>query len=123
MTRVRRVITQDSDERACAYIAGCAPNRWGNFTPSQQQQRAAGEEVVPPLQLSASPTPEEVAKATAVRRAHPLYASTTLGAPLPACCDTLCCALLTRGGLVRPLLALRMPALRSCGRILAWASS
>lgn len=73
--------TQDSDERACAYIAGPAPNRWGNFTAAQQEGRAAGPgaPVVPPLRLSAAPSAEEIARATAVRRAHPLYASVTLG--------------------------------------------
>ena len=71
---------QDSDERACAYIAGPAPNRWGNFTPQQQQGRSVpSAAVVPPLQLSASPAPEEVQRAAAIRRAHPLYASITLG--------------------------------------------
>ena len=75
---------QDSDERACAYIAGPAPNRWGNFTAAQQEGRRAedvsGAAVQPPLQLSASPTAEEIQRAAAVRRAHPLYASVTLGA-------------------------------------------
>eukprot|EP00887_Chlorella_sp_A99_P001378 scaffold8.g1378.t1 len=69
---------RDSDERACAYIAGPAPNRWGNFTPAQQQARAAGAEVVPPPVPAPGATPKELAAAAAVRRAHPLYASITL---------------------------------------------
>lgn len=68
----------DSDERACAYIAGPAPNRWGNFTSAQQTSRRAVD-VVPPPVLRPDSSPVEVAEATAVRRAHPLYASVTLG--------------------------------------------
>lgn len=71
---------RDSDERACAFIAGPAPNRWGNFTAAQQAgRRAAGAAVVPPLLPGPSATPTELAAATAARRAHPLYASVTLG--------------------------------------------
>lgn len=69
---------KDSDERACAYIAGTAPNRWGNFTEAQQLERAAGKEVVPPPALSPNAPAEALAAAAAARRAHPLYASVTL---------------------------------------------
>ncbi|EFN58791.1 hypothetical protein CHLNCDRAFT_56893 [Chlorella variabilis] len=71
---------KDSDERACAYIAGAAPNRWGNFTASQQQGRrvAAGEVVPPPLLEPGAPA-AEVQRAAEIRRAHPLYASIALG--------------------------------------------
>jgi predicted Zn-dependent peptidase len=68
----------DSDERACAYIAGPAPNRWGNFTKEQQVGRTGGD-TRPPIALPMNPTPEQVREAAAVRRAHPLYASVTLG--------------------------------------------
>jgi predicted Zn-dependent peptidase len=74
---------KDSDERACAYIAGPAPNRWGNFTAAQQAERIAGGatrgEVHPPMLVPAGSSPNLVAKATQIRRAHPLYASVTLG--------------------------------------------
>lgn len=69
---------KDSDERACAYIAGAAPNRWGNFTSEQQQGRRAGE-VVPPVQLEHNAPAEEQKRAAEIRRAHPLYASIALG--------------------------------------------
>ena len=80
---------KDSDERACAYIAGPAPNRWGNFTAAasaaaegtaegaEQLQRA--REVVPPMLLTPESTPAQVAEAARIRRAHPLYAGITLG--------------------------------------------
>ncbi|KAL4457809.1 hypothetical protein ABPG75_012674 [Micractinium tetrahymenae] len=71
---------KDSDERACAYIAGAAPNRWGNFTAAQQQgRRAAAGAVTPPVQLAPGAAPEEVARAAEIRRSHPLYASIALG--------------------------------------------
>lgn len=69
-----------ADERACAYIAGAAPNRWGNFTAAQQQGRRAAEgAVTPPVQLAPGATPEEAARAAELRRSHPLYASIALG--------------------------------------------
>ena len=71
---------RDSDERACAYIAGPAPNRWGNFTAEEQAgRRTAPTEVVPPPVPGPGATPAELAAAAEVRRAHPLYASITLG--------------------------------------------
>lgn len=75
---------KDSDERACAYIAGPAPNRWGNFTAAQQAERVAGGgapggEVHPPMLVPPGASLDLVAKATQIRRAHPLYASVTLG--------------------------------------------
>lgn len=76
---------KDSDERACAYIAGAAPNRWGNFTAAQQRgRRAAPGAVVPPLQLGYGASLEEQAHAAEVRRQHPLYASIALSAWPPA---------------------------------------
>lgn len=70
---------QPADERACAYIAGSAPNRWGNFTAVQQQGRRASDAVVPPPQLEYGASVEEAARAAEIRRAHPLYASIVLG--------------------------------------------
>jgi predicted Zn-dependent peptidase len=72
---------RDSDERACAYIAGPAPNRWGNFTPAQQAARAAarGAPVAPPPPPPPpGAPPAELAAAADARRAHPLYAAATL---------------------------------------------
>lgn len=68
-----------TDERACAYIAGAAPNRWGNFTAVQQQGRRASAAVVPPPKVEYGATVEEAARAAEIRRAHPLYASIVLG--------------------------------------------
>ena len=69
-----------ADERACAYIAGAAPNRWGNFTAAQQQgRRAAPGFVQPPLKLDYGATPDQLAEAAEIRRGHPLYASISLG--------------------------------------------
>jgi hypothetical protein len=69
-----------ADERACAYIAGAAPNRWGNFTAAQQQgRRAAPGCVTPPVKLEYGATPDQLAEAAEIRRGHPLYASISLG--------------------------------------------
>jgi Peptidase M16 inactive domain len=68
---------QDSDERACAYIAGAAPSRWAPFG-------APAAPLVPPARVVPPPLPpptasrEEIAAAQRIRRAHPLYASVTL---------------------------------------------
>ncbi|KAG7669392.1 hypothetical protein Ndes2526B_g05713 [Nannochloris sp. 'desiccata'] len=86
---------KDSDERACAYIAGSAPNRWGNFSSSQASSSSSStdgavadsngngstsqKEVVAPLILGPDASPMQVAEAARIRRAHPLYASITLG--------------------------------------------
>ena len=72
---------KDSDERACAYIAGPAPNRWGSFTsPAADVAKARrGKDVIPPMLLGPEATPAQVAEAAEIRRAHPLYASVTLG--------------------------------------------
>lgn len=71
---------KDSDERACAYIAGPAPNRWGNFTAMQQATRGVdGSPIAPPMLLPPDASPALAAKAAETRRAHPLYASVTLG--------------------------------------------
>lgn len=72
---------RDSDERACAYIAGPAPNRWGSFTTAAADVAKArkGEDVIPPVVLGPEATPAQVAEAARIRRAHPLYASVTLG--------------------------------------------
>jgi hypothetical protein len=78
--RLARRPASPADERACAYIAGAAPNRWGNFTATQQQgRRCAPGQVVPPLVLEPGASPEEVQRAADIRRAHPLYASIALG--------------------------------------------
>jgi len=67
---------QDSDERACAYIAGAAPPRWGRFGAAWPMQAPAV--VAAPGQLAVAATAAEQAAAREVRRAHPLYADVTL---------------------------------------------
>jgi hypothetical protein len=76
---------KDSDERACAYIAGPAPNRWGNFAAASEgadgqngSTAASRKEVIAPLILGPDASPMQVAEAARIRRAHPLYASMTL---------------------------------------------
>jgi predicted Zn-dependent peptidase len=80
---------KDSDERACAYIAGPAPNRWGNFSSSSAAASSeaitangngvSGKEVIAPLILGPDASPMQLTEAALIRRAHPLYASVTLG--------------------------------------------
>jgi len=71
---------QDSDERACAYIAGQAPCRWGPFgTNEPLGPHPDGDKFVPPpLIVPASAPADEKQRLTALRRRHPLYASCTL---------------------------------------------
>lgn len=72
---------KDSDERACAYIAGVAPCRWGEFgnqgvalTPIE-----SGMIQSPPPPLAPGASEADVQRARELRRQHPLYASATLG--------------------------------------------
>ena len=57
-----------------AYIAGPAPSRWASFGTADVD---ATEIVTPPRPPPMAPQ-AELARATAIRRAHPLYASVTL---------------------------------------------
>jgi predicted Zn-dependent peptidase len=84
--RHQKVFLRDTDERACAYIAGAAPNRWG-FTSDGRDLNTLIEPVPPSLS-------EEQARSLAVpgvevikdnsntlcwkRMRHPLYASVAL---------------------------------------------
>ncbi|KAI8464353.1 MAG: LuxS/MPP-like metallohydrolase [Monoraphidium minutum] len=68
---------RDSDERACAYIAGQAPCRWGDFGSRGPLPPLDGP-IVPPPALPPRPAPAEVAAAREQRRRHPLYASISL---------------------------------------------
>ncbi|CAL8466878.1 g6414 [Coccomyxa elongata] len=68
---------KDSDERAVAYIAGKAPNRWGPFG-TEQAPSAAPMVVVPPVLPPLNATAAQLTRATEIRRAHPLYADVTL---------------------------------------------
>ncbi|CAD7695599.1 unnamed protein product [Ostreobium quekettii] len=70
---------QDSDERACGYIAGPAPSRWGMFGSSTLPTGPPARVVSPPQEPEGpSSNPLAQSFATAIRRAHPLYPSTTL---------------------------------------------
>ncbi|KAK9810226.1 hypothetical protein WJX72_007002 [[Myrmecia] bisecta] len=75
--RQQRWHLKDSDERACAYIAGRAPNRWGSFQ-SLTPPTSPPEYVMPPIMPGANASLQEKQAAALVRRAHPLYASVTL---------------------------------------------
>ena len=70
-------LPQDSDERAVAFIAGKAPNRWGPFGAAEPP---AGPPlvVVSPVIPPPNATPAELARAAQIRRAHPLYADVSL---------------------------------------------
>ena len=65
---------KDSDERACALIAGQAPARWfsfGNARPGTTAFQA-------PMILPRNATQQQVMEATRIRRSHPLYPMVTL---------------------------------------------
>lgn len=64
---------KDSDERACAYIAGKAPARWFSFGTA-----IPNSPVTAPLVLPTSTPPQQVEQARDVRRRHPLYPMVTL---------------------------------------------
>ncbi|DBA67043.1 TPA: hypothetical protein ACH3X2_001377 [Trebouxia sp. C0005] len=64
---------KDSDERACAYIAGQAPARWFSFGKGDPKAP-----VEAPMQLPRIAPPHLVAQANDVRRRHPLYPMVTL---------------------------------------------
>jgi hypothetical protein len=68
---------RDSDERACAYIAGQAPCRWGRLGSRDALPPLEGP-ILPPPALAPRATAAEVAAAREQRRRHPLYASITL---------------------------------------------
>ncbi|KFM27169.1 putative zinc protease PqqL [Auxenochlorella protothecoides] len=66
---------RDSDERACAFIAGAAPPRWA----IAQEGAASAGTVAPPAPPPArGSSPAVWAEHNAVRRRHPLYPSVTL---------------------------------------------
>lgn len=72
---------KDSDERACAYIAGLAPCRWGEFGKQQQPLEHLDPVDIPrpPAPLPPGASDEDIQRARDLRRKHPLYASATLG--------------------------------------------
>jgi hypothetical protein len=70
-------IVQDSDERAVAYIAGKAPNRWGPFG-AKEAPSGTPMMVVPPVLPPPNATAAQLGRAAEIRRAHPLYADVTL---------------------------------------------
>lgn len=72
---------KDSDERACAYIAGIAPCRWGEFGKQQEPlvPMDAASIPSPPPPPAPGATQEEIDRNRELRRRHPLYASATLG--------------------------------------------
>lgn len=68
---------RDSDERACAYILGPGPARWGPFGyfgPLEVPE----EPVLPPVVVPYSASLAEKQAATTQRRQHPLHSSATL---------------------------------------------
>jgi len=84
--RHQQVFLRDTDERACAYIAGAAPNRWG-FTSDGRDLNTLIEPVPPSLsedqaKALAPPGVEVIKDHNNVlcwkRRRHPLYASVAL---------------------------------------------
>lgn len=64
---------KDSDERACAYIAGQAPARWFSFGKGNPNSP-----VVAPFAPPRGAPAELMQQANNVRRQHPLYAMVTL---------------------------------------------
>ena len=72
---------KDSDERACAYIAGIAPCRWGEFGKQQEPLVPIDAASIPspPPPPAPGATEEEIERNRELRRRHPLYASATLG--------------------------------------------
>lgn len=70
-TQNQRWHLKDSDERACAYIAGFAPPRW-------DASLGVVTEIVPPVLVPPTATPEVRMAAMAQRRRHPLYRSVSL---------------------------------------------
>ncbi|KAL6754220.1 peptidase M16 inactive domain-containing protein [Haematococcus lacustris] len=69
---------KDSDQRACAYIAGAAPARWGpmgNFDPLPPYPLSFDP---PPMTLPLGASPQQRQAATEARRRHPLFTSCVL---------------------------------------------
>ena len=64
---------KDSDERACAYIAGKAPARWYSFG-----KAVPHSPVTAPMMLTRNSPPQLVQEARDIRRRHPLYPMVTL---------------------------------------------
>ncbi|CAM6089817.1 unnamed protein product [Calypogeia fissa] len=84
--RHQKVFLKDTDERACAYIAGAAPNRWG-FTADGRDLNTLIEPVPPALsdeqaRALAPPGVEVIKDSDGVlswkRKRHPLYGSVAL---------------------------------------------
>ncbi|KAK3240438.1 hypothetical protein CYMTET_49716 [Cymbomonas tetramitiformis] len=65
--RRQRLLLQDSDDRACAYVAGPAPNRWGPLPP-----------FTPSAKPGAAGSAPQSSTAATLRRGHPLYTSVSL---------------------------------------------
>ena len=72
--RAQRLYLRDSDERACAYLAGRAPYRWGPLTPAHVAPPSPEPKLVNPFGQPSS----VAAAATAARRSHPLFPSVAL---------------------------------------------
>ncbi|KAL3693392.1 hypothetical protein R1sor_007043 [Riccia sorocarpa] len=84
--RHQKVFLRDTDERACAYIAGAAPNRWG-FTADGRDLNTLIEPVPPSLSEEqacnlAPPGVDVVRDAEGIlcwkRKRHPLYGSVAM---------------------------------------------
>eukprot|EP00798_Chlamydomonas_sp_ICE-L_P019761 gene19761-26455_t len=69
---------QDSDERACAFMAGPAPARWGSFGDESPLEPIEGPILPPILFVPASASKADRDLAVQRRRQHPLYCSVTL---------------------------------------------
>lgn len=71
---------KDSDERACAYIAGPAPGRWAAFTGQSSNNSNFNSSQFMESQTEAEAQMErERERQRQIRQSHPLYASVTLG--------------------------------------------
>ncbi|GAX77204.1 hypothetical protein CEUSTIGMA_g4650.t1 [Chlamydomonas eustigma] len=72
---------KDSDERACSYVAGAAPLRWGpygSYEPLSSLPSVNGDIQAPPIFVQITASAAEKAKAAEMRRNHPLYQGVTL---------------------------------------------
>lgn len=68
---------KDSDERACAYIAGPAPGRWAAF--AGPKSNGSSQVIQLPGAEAGAENDMERQKQKQIRQSHPLYASVTLG--------------------------------------------
>ncbi|XP_057517630.1 stromal processing peptidase, chloroplastic isoform X1 [Amaranthus tricolor] len=77
----QQVFIKDTDERACAYIAGPAPNRWGITTDGvdlfESVQNGSGELLN--SETSPSESSNDVKKLQSKIRSHPLFFGITMG--------------------------------------------